>query len=470
MNFRSGTAPSDKHSRRSRVSAMGRLKRWAGTSAAASLTGQRLNQIALGLADQGFSVGGMFLVNVMLARTQTKEDYGTFALSYSIFTFLAALHNSAVLEPYTVYGSGRYRDRFPAYSRLMLRSNVVVGIALATVLLLVCLLFRWIAPGVPLRALLGLGLTVSIILTGSFVRRSFYIQRKPAWAATISVVFFATVAVALWVAVRSHILNSFSVFLVLAVGWVAAAGVSFRRLPLGQWRESFLDAEPQYWREHWEYARWVLATAFVFQFMHQGYYWLVAGFLSVKEVGDLKAMYVLIAPVEQVIISFSFVVLPALTARYAFRNLAGFLSLWKRYALAMVGITGLFALAVRLVGPQVMHILYAGKFDGLAPLLFVLALVPLSMGIGATISDAIRAAERPRLIFYAYVSSAIATFVLGVPLVICLGLRGAVYGMVLSGATYTGALALAFWLYVPKQLEPVWRESYQSSSVPEEGR
>src|SRR5437660_9779472 len=112
------------------------------------------------------------------------------------------------------------------------------------------------------------------------------------------------------------------------------------------------------------------------------------------------------------------------------------MSLWKRYAGAMVAITLLFALAVRLFGTAAMHVLYAGKFDGLAPLLFLLALVPLWTCIANTFSDAIRAAERPRLVFYAYVSSAIATFVVGLPLVIHLGLRGAVYGMSFSGATF----------------------------------
>ncbi len=59
------------------------------------------------MADQGFSVGGMFLVHIGLARTQTKEEYGVFALTYSVFTFLAGLHNAAILEAYTIHGSGR---------------------------------------------------------------------------------------------------------------------------------------------------------------------------------------------------------------------------------------------------------------------------------------------------------------------------------------------------------------------------
>lgn len=417
----------------------------------ASLTGSRFRRLAIGLADQGFSTGGMFLVNVWLARTQSKEGYGTFALSYSIFTFLSALHNSAVLEPYTVYGAGRYRSRFSAYSRLMLRSNLVVSAGLSLLLLAACLLLRWIAPQVPARSLFGLGLTLSIILTGSFLRRGFYIDRQPASAARMSLKFFIAVAFLLWIAVRTHHLDNLSVFLVVGTAWLAAGAIPLRRLSSGEPWDAFLKNEPGYWREHWKYSRWVFAMTFIFQFMHQGYYWLVAGFLSVGEVGDLKAMYLLIAPVELAMISLSFLVLPPLTAKYASGNRSGFLSLLGRYLWGMVGVALLFALAVRMAGRLVMHQLYAGKFDGLAGLLFLFALVPLATAVGVAFSDALRAAERPRLNFFAYVGSAAATVIFGVPLVIHFGLRGAVYGMLVSSAIFAGALALAFWRHLSSQ-------------------
>jgi O-antigen/teichoic acid export membrane protein len=406
-----------------------------------------MRPLAFGLVDQGLSVGGMFLINVALARTQTKEQYGTFVLSYSIFTFLAGLHNAAVLEPFTVYASGRYRDRFALYWRVMMRSNLLAGLALSAGLLLACLLFFWVAPSLNSPALLGLALTVSLTLTGSFLRRSFYVVRQPASAAGTSLVFFITVASLLWFAATAHELNGFTVFLILALGSVISGLAYLRKLPFGKLQTTFLDSEPRYWREHWAYARWVLATAFVFQFMHQGYYWLLAGFLSVKEVGELKAMYVLIAPVEQVTISLSFLFFPALAAKYA-QNMDAFLAFWKRYALLVGGLTLMFAIGVRVVGSRVIHILYAGKFDGLVPLLYLLAWVPLLIGIGNTMSEAIRAAEKPRLVFYAYLSSALATFVLGIPLVKFLGLRGAAWGMIVSGATYSVALFAAFYLRV----------------------
>jgi O-antigen/teichoic acid export membrane protein len=408
----------------------------------------RLRPMACSLVDQALAVGGGFLVNIALARTQTKEEYGMFALSYSVYTFLTGVHNASILEPYTVYGSGRYRDRCSEYLRLMTRSNALLGLLLSAILLLSCLGLWRMEPQFASRALLGLGLTVGVLLSGLFLRRAFYVQREPALAAKSSLVFFLTVGLGLWLAVRAQILDNFSAFLILAAGWVVSGVCYARKLRFGHTEATFLELEPEYWSVHWKYSRWVLATAFVFQFTTQGYYWLVAGFLSVKEVGELRAMYNLIAPVDQVFIALGFLALPAMAAHYATKRMDRLLSVWKRYALAILGVSALFALCLRIAGKQVMHILYAGKFDGLGPLLFILALLPVLTATGTTMTQALSAVEKPKFVFYGYLTSGAATFAMGIPLVIRFGLRGAVYGMLLSGAAYTAALAVGFFLVV----------------------
>ena len=93
----------------------------------------------------------------------------------------------------------------------------------------------------------------------------------------------------------------------------------------------------------------------------------------------------------------------------------------------------LFAAGVRIAGRQVVHALYAGKFDGVAPLLFLLALLPLLMGVGNTMNDALKAAELPKMVFYAYLASGAATLLAGIPLVSHFGMPGAIYGMLISG-------------------------------------
>jgi O-antigen/teichoic acid export membrane protein len=414
----------------------------------------RVRQASFSIADQALFVGGTFLANVMLARTQTKEEYGMFVLSYSIFTFLTGLHNASILEPYTVYGSGRYRNRISEYLRLMARSNAIVGLVLTGALLLVCLCFSLLVPHRLPRSFLGLGLTVGILLSGIFLRRAFYLEGKAMFAAGVSLTYFVTVTLGLWYAVRAHFLDGFSVFLILALGWIVAGAVFAGRLPFGKTQSTFIDLEPNYWNEHWKYARWVLVTAFVFQFTTQGYYWLVAEFLSVREVAQLRAMYLLIGPVDQLFIALSYLLLPMLALHYASKGMDKLVALWGKYLLATVGATALFAIALRVLGKPVMHILYAGKFDGLAPLLFLLALLPLLMGIGNTLSNVLNAMEKPKLVFWGYLSSGVATFLLGIPLVQHLGLRGAVYGMLASGTTFTAALGIAFVFPNHKSVRP----------------
>jgi O-antigen/teichoic acid export membrane protein len=418
---------------------------WLRSVVSALPAASRVVPVAYSFADQALAVGATFLANVMLARTQTKEEYGMFALSYSLFTFLAGLHNSALLEPCTVYASGRYRNRFSEYLRLMVRMNAFVGLLLSLVVLLVCLLLYWAAPQYVSRALLGLGLTAGVLLSGSFLRRVFYLQRQPEFAAQASLICFVTVACALWLGAKAHLLNGFSVFIILALGWIAAGLGLGRKLAFGPSGPSFLDLEPGYWREHWKYSKWVLSTALVFQLTTQGYYWIVAGFVSIKDVAGLRAMQMVVGPIDQVFIAISFLVLPALAARYASNRLGSFLAFSKRYAMAVVTATALFALAVRLVGKPVMHWLYNGKFDDLAPMLYALAFLPLVMGIGNTMNDALKATEHPKMVFYAYVCSGAATLLGGIPLVIHFGLSGAVYGMFLSAAAYTAALAAGYF-------------------------
>jgi len=75
--------------------------------------------LAYSMADQALAVGGGFLVNIVLARTQPKKN-----MACSRFP-TRCLHSSwvctyaAILEPCTVYGSGRYRHLFSEYLRLI---------------------------------------------------------------------------------------------------------------------------------------------------------------------------------------------------------------------------------------------------------------------------------------------------------------------------------------------------------------
>jgi O-antigen/teichoic acid export membrane protein len=427
-----------------RITKMSQASQSTAVSSSGAFSWARVRQIGFSIADQGFSVGGMFLVNIALARTQTKEEYGMFTLSYSVFTFLAGLHNAALLEAYTIYGSGRYHQSFRAYAWLLWRSNLLLALGAAALLTLLWGLLAWAMPAVASRTVLGMALSCGVLLTASFVRRTFYMRRRPDLAARFSAVYFVLCGSLLWLLLRFGTLNGFYAFAIAAVAWSVAALFVMRELPKRTAGAVFLELEPEYWTQHWKYSRWVLVTAFVFQLTTQAYYWLAAGYLSVKEVADLRAMYNLVTPVEQIFVAIAMLILPMMSYRYAERRIAGLLPLWKFYGVATLLVTGSFAVLVNFFGKPVMHVVYAGRFDDVVALLGALALLPVVMGIGNTMNAALKAIEKPQAVFYAYMASGATTFLVGIPLVIHLGLRGAVYGMLASAGAYSFALGVAF--------------------------
>lgn len=404
----------------------------------------QLSQIAYSIFDQGFAVGGMFLANIALARTQTKEEYGIFSLTYSVFTFLSGLHNAAVLETYTIYGSGRYHRHFASYARLLWRSNAWLCLSLTLAVAAVWGALAQFAPAYASRTLLGLALACGVLLTASFLRRTFYMQRRPQLAARFSTAFFFLDVMLLWLLLRTNRLSGFWAFAIAALAWCAASVFVARKMPGNSPQESFLQIEPRYWSEHWKYSRWVLVTALVFQFLTQGYYWLAAGLLSVKEAGELRALNNLVLPLDQVFTAVTLLILPALSLRFASQRLAGLVLLWKRYCFGWLVVTGSFAASLLLVGKPAMHALYAGRFDDVAALLPILAFLPLVMGVGNTINAALKAMEKPQAVFYAYLASGTATLLIGLPLILRFAVRGAVMGMLASAAVYTTSLGIAF--------------------------
>jgi O-antigen/teichoic acid export membrane protein len=403
----------------------------------------RVRQLGFSVADQALSVAGTFLVNVALARTQTREVYGIFALCYSTFTFLAGLHNAMIVETYTVYGAGRYQRHLASYSRYLWNTNWLLTLAVSLIMACAWLFVRRLSPS-PSHTILGLACFSSLPLTALFLRRTFYLRRRPDLAARFSMFFFLTCAILVSVALWAHRMNGFSAFAIIGTAWALALLAMKPELPRQDSARDFPSIELGYWGEHWKYARWVLVTAFVFQLTTQGYYWLAAALVSVRDVANLRAMLNIVVPMDQVFTATNLLVLPILCAHYEAGHLVKMIPLWKKYCIGWLVLTTLFAMAVLLGGGRAMHVLYGGVYDDVSHVVAFMAFLPVIMGVGHTINAALKSAERPDLVFGAYVCSGAATLVLGIPLVIRHGLTGAVYGLLASAVVYSTALGVSF--------------------------
>jgi len=56
------------------------------------------------IIDQALFSGANFIVNILLARWLSQEQYGAFAVALSIFYLLAGFHTAVLTEPMMVFG------------------------------------------------------------------------------------------------------------------------------------------------------------------------------------------------------------------------------------------------------------------------------------------------------------------------------------------------------------------------------
>ena len=399
----------------------------------------------LAILDQGLFAGTNFVVNILLARWLTPAEYGAFALAYSVFLLLGVFHTAILIEPMLVFGPSRYRERFPEYLGILLRGHFSLMVPEGLILVGAAFLLGRVYSASIERALLGLALAAPFILLLWLVRQAFYVQLRPGGAAAggfLYLVFLLGFMRALWAGQRLSLVTAFmgmgivalvvSVFLLLILGpsWTAEGGNPSAKIVFS---------------DHWRYGRWSVATAGISWFPGNIYYVLLPIWVGLEGVGALKALMNLAMPALQSINALSLILLPVLVQSRKERGTHAMAKTMRSFlALFLFGSTFYLALLWGLRS-ELFRLFYAGKYTEYAswPLLLT-GVLPLGACVTAALSNVLRALERPDWVFWCYLGSSMVSLLVGIPLIVTIGVTGALLGSLFSSLT---AGAWMFWFY-----------------------
>lgn len=402
-----------------------------------------LTKGSLAIADQGIFALSNFLINVLLARWLSPEDYGAFALAYSVFLSLLLVHNALLTTPMLVFGQGKYRERFEEYLGTLLRGHVALTLPGSVLLLVIALLLGRFYSIIVARAFFALALGAPFILLLWLLRRAFYAKLTPLWAAVSGVAYLVIFVTSITVLRVSSLLSPSTALLCMA-------GASFVTsiLLLLKLRPKFaMDAKMfrAIGREHWNYGKWVAAGAGPNWVTDNIYFIVLPAWLGLAHVGALKALLNLAQPASQSISALGVLLMPILV-RDMEAGGTSVMAKTMRFSNALFLAGSSIYLAVLWVFRfQIFHALYGDKFSGYEgwPLLAA-ALIPLAQGLPNVAGAALGAIEKPRLGFWADAWSALFALVVGVSLAYWLGVGGALLGIAMS---YALMGFLTFYLY-----------------------
>ena len=315
-----------------------------------------------------------------MARWLTPEEYGGFALAFSVFLLLAMAHSALLVEPALVFGPGRYGTRQRWYLQRLVLGHAAVTTGTA-VPLSIATFVAWTI-GLPTTTAVSLGslfLASPFILFSGLMRRACYMRSNPRLAASGGLLYLILVLGAVLVLRTASALNPVSAFAVQGLcGALSGTWLAHRLgVPL-----KTAEGEPsaEIVRAHWQYGRWALASGVLMWLPANIYFVILPAWQSLAATATLKAAGNLVTPILHANGALATLLLPALVRRRdnprEFRRAAG---------IALGAFTaGGFAywLFIGLAGQHVSRWLYGGQYAFEPAWLWLLGALPLSAGAG----------------------------------------------------------------------------------------
>lgn len=383
----------------------------------------------LSLADQGLFSLTTFVVNVLLARWLVPAAYGAFALAFAIFLFLGALHTALLTEPMLVLGAGRFRGEFRQYLGFLLRGHMQISLLGSALLALVALLAAQLNAPLLANALYGVAIAAPFILLPWLLRRAFYVEAQPSWAAVGSGLYLAlTVLGLLWLRDADQ-LSAFSAYAVMGL---AALVISFLLLAALKPQRSTKSERTAMRAPQWDYARWAALSAVLIWVPLNIFYLAIPYASDLSAAGVLRALSNTLTPLTQSVQALVVLLLPQLAARFQERGKVALDRHLRQLLLVFLAASGVYWLLLALFRTTIVDVLYAGQYAEYASLLPLAGLVPVAMGASSLLGSGLRAMEMPERVVRPYLFGAAFALTGGVYMTITYGVGGAFAGQGLA--------------------------------------
>ena len=405
----------------------------------------------MAILDQGIFSGSNFILNILLARWLLPEDYGAYAIGFTVLVLFLQLLIAYILEPMGVLGPSSYGEELKAYLIAQVRLYFVVtgpiGLLFAVIVylygrsggnLLVC------------NILMAIGIMLSLILLPWMLRRVFYVLGTPDVALAGSVIYAILLILFTFIVKQQASLTAISsVFVVASAG--AMSGL-FLLTQLGSYVGLKINIPiTSVLNRNWIFGRWLVISSILMVISVQAQIYIAGSVLGLKESGVIYALQTLSQPMTLTVTAITALITPSLASDYARSDFKSFKR--KAYAttLALGGIAILFELFLIFFKMPLENIVYGGRFSEYINLIPIWGLSPLITALVSGLQCSLQAAK------YSYSLLIASLFWLPVSLGSCIvlihywGLWGVAWSTVLGYLALGIVLTFlyCYWLFRP---------------------
>lgn len=396
------------------------------------------------ILDQGLFAGTNFILNVLLARWLSPEQYGTYSVALSVFYLLASFHTAILTEPMLVFGAGKYKQSFQNYLTILVKGHWIVTSVLALVFGIISGSF-WLFHIKDLSAaFLGLAMALPSILFLWLIRKVFYIKTQPELA-LLGGGFYLILLLGMLYSLKIFLkLSVFTAFLIM--GFASVAVTLFFLYRLHFWMRLSVKSltSKMVLDSHWQYGRWSLGSTLLVWIPGNAYYLLLPLTAGLDASGDLRALTNLLMPALHTNSALSIVLVPYFARIINEKKIITLKKMIINSLLVFTAISLLFWLILIFFGKDIIFLFYGTKYSNYSTVLWIIGLLPVSAGIVAVLGGALRAMERPDDIFKSYGITTFIALSVGVLLMLRLDVLGSAIALLIT--SISTMLAMAWYL------------------------
>lgn len=414
------------------------------------IPGSLAGNAILALVGQGFLSLTTFGTGVLVGRACGPEQYGLYFLGFTIVVFMLELQNALISTPYSVYAPRKPAGELPLYKgSILLHQAAICGLALLGFLLAAAVTGLGFGPAGMSAIFLSLSVAGTCVLLRDQTRRFCFTHlqmRTALWGdilvAVLQLGTLGTLYALGW-------LTPVSAFLISGLACAVAAG-HYLFGEREQFSFSFARGVADF-SLHWNFGRWVVASALVWGVSMNFYPWLVNYFRGAYEAGLWGASATLVALGNVFILGLHNLLGPRMAAVYAASGPEALRTFVLQSTLAFAVPLAMLSVFIYFAGPLLLSLIYDEAYAPGAPVMFVLSVNLAMLGVASVFSRGLFAIERADLDFQVNFLPLVLLFAAGIPLVKGYGIKGAAWALCLANIVALCSRAAAFLLAQPRQ-------------------
>jgi O-antigen/teichoic acid export membrane protein len=406
----------------------------------------------LTLLDQGITSFSNFLTGVIIARSCTKEEFGIYAVAFSIVIIMVEIQTRLISNPYMVYIKSNIVGSKNKYSGSTLLHQLVFSVVITGLFLIILRLFLNFQNNnkeIISDSLLAFSIAALFILLKEFGRRIYLALLEPKRAIVIDGLAFFIQIAGLLILGKLGILSIKMAFVIIGISSALVTIIWF--LSFYHQFSISLNRAISDLKLNWEFGKWLFIAGAAAALSSRAYIWMLTAFRGPAEVAVLAACLGVILLANPVLLGLENYFGPQLIQTYINKGILRLRLVIERYSIWIGFIMLFYCSVIFLFGENILILIYGDKYSGFKLILFILSIKVFFLAITLPAGSSFYAFRKPKVHTKISIFSLVSTCTFGFFLVKQIGILGAALGLVFSDLI----ASLARYFYYRNIIKPL---------------